>query len=283
MSPPPPSIPEPERREFFLPGGEVMAFRRIPAGSFRMGSRGNGFDEEPVHRIAIEEFWMAETPVTQAQFAKWTHAEKVTHQNHFQEADHRDHPAENMDWREANAFCHWLGRTVPGVPGNVMPPGFGLFCLPTEAEWEYACRAGTETDYYTGDGEAALAEAGWFGEERDSGSTHPVRRKRPNAFHLHDLHGNVDEWCHDLWDADAYRSRVDGDPDPGFALRSEDWKKGPEDVIDPQDDRLRVIRGGAWYISAGFCRSAYRDWGGPDVRYRFQGFRVCLVRGPAAQ
>jgi formylglycine-generating enzyme required for sulfatase activity len=276
-----PLIAEPERRVFTLPGGATMAFRLIPAGSFRMGSRGESPDEEPIHRVRIKEpFWLAETPVTQAQFAEWTAAEGVEHENGF--PGHPDRPAESMDWRQANACCAWLSQVIPAVRGNGLPPGYSLFCLPTEAEWEYVCRAGTETDYHTGDGEAALAEAGWF--DKNSGAeTHPVGQKRANTFGLHDLHGNVWEWCHGVYDGDAYRRRVDGDADPGAEIRTADWEAGLSVLNDPDDDRLRVFRGGSWVSSAGWCRSAFRLGWRPVVRFGIRGFRVCLVRGPASQ
>jgi formylglycine-generating enzyme required for sulfatase activity len=254
-----------------------MAFRLIPAGSFRMGSRGYYADEEPIHTVIIpQDFWLAETPVTQTQFDLWTKTAGVDHKNHFD--GHPDHPAENLDWRQANAFCAWLTQTQSAH----LPLGFSLVCLPTEAEWEYACRAGTETEYYTGDGEAALMVAGWFGEDWDKGSTHPVGQKgqkSPNAFQVFDLHGNVWEWCHDRWDASAYRQRGKGKPDPGFALRREEWSQGFAAL--ERSNAPRVLRGGSWGSSAGDCRSAFRFGFRPDVRDGIFGFRVCLVRGPA--
>ena len=275
--PPMPMTDQPERFLLVWPEHKVeMAFRLIPAGVFRMGSRGNFPDEEPAHRVRIAApCWMAETPVTQAQFALWTRAEGVEHKNHF--ADHLDHPAENMDWRQAVSYCDSITRTKQAE----FPSGFHLACLPSEAEWEYACRAGTETDYYTGDGEAALAEAGWFGEEWGAGSTHPVWKKAPNCFQLYDLHGNVWEWCHDAWDDQAHRRRVDGDPDPGAGVRDNDWRMGLESLL--KSDQSRVLRGGSWDDSAWDCRSAYRGRYRPGGRNWFDGFRVCLVRGPAGQ
>jgi formylglycine-generating enzyme required for sulfatase activity len=253
-----------------------MAFRLIPAGKFRMGSRGYNPNEEPVHEVEIPEpFWMAETPVTQAQFALWTEAEGIDHKNHF--AGRPDHPAENMDWRQAVSFCDWLTRTK----GAQFPDGFRLACLPTEAEWEYACRAETETEYYTGDGEAALAEAGWFGEDWDSGSTHPVRLKKANGFGLYDMHGNVWEWCHNEWDDTAYRGHEDGAPDSGAVARAKHWKAGLASMVKPGESR--VLRGGSWYDTAWYCRSAFRYWSRPDGRGRNGGFRVCLVLGPSHQ
>ena len=268
---------EPPRHLLGWPNhGIEMAFRLIPAGEFRMGSRGRYADEEPVHRVRIAEpFWLAETPVTQAQFGLWTQAEGIEHENEFK--DRPEHPAENMDWRQAVSYCDWLTREKR----NQFPAGFGLACLPTEAEWEYACRAGTETEYYTGDGEAALAEAGWFGEEWETGSTHPVRQKAPNLFQLFDMHGNVVEWCHDVWDGDAYRKRADGEPDPCRAVRDGDYRDGLAQLLKP--DQTRVLRGGSWFGTAWFCRSASRVRCSPVVRSRGIGFRVCLVRGPAGQ
>ena len=130
-----PVMTESERKVFNLPGGATMAFRLIPAGSFQMGSRGVNPSEEPIHWVKIPDpFWMGETPVTQAQFAAWTQREGIKHQNHFHDPPQPDNPAENMDWRQANAYCDWLTRVVADEPGNVIPHGFNLICLPTETE-----------------------------------------------------------------------------------------------------------------------------------------------------
>ncbi len=266
----------PELPRFVLewPGDGVrMAFRLIPAGNFRMGARGYRRDEEPVHGVRIAEpFWMAETPVTQAQFGLFTRAMHVKHENHFN--GRPEHPAENMSWHEAVTFCDWLTRER----GAGAPEGWGLFCLPTEAEWEYACRAGSETEYYAGDGEAALQQVGWFDEELEGGSTHAVALKPANAFGLFDLHGNVWEWCHDVWEAGAYRGRVDGAPDAGWQRRRD---AGLASLL--RMGQARVVRGGSWFDSASGCRSACRYWYTPGDRVRYYGFRVCLVRGPAAR
>ncbi|MCP5518826.1 MAG: formylglycine-generating enzyme family protein [Verrucomicrobiales bacterium] len=256
-----------------LAKGVVMPFQFIPATGpegFRMGGRGYYQYEEPVHRVVIRHgFHLGTFPVTQQQFTVWTKAAKTKHENEFK--GHPDHPAETLDWRQAMEFCRWLNRS-----GKV-PTGWWA-CLPTEAEWEYACRAGTDTDYHTGDGEAALKEAGWFGEEWGKGSTHSVGQKRPNAFGLHDMHGNVWEWCHDRWREFAYRDCTDGAPDPGDEERRQDWLSGWEALM--RDDTSRVLRGGSWYYDAWGCRSALRNWPWPDARYRHFGLRVCLVPGP---
>ena len=276
--------PEPERWPLVWPGDRPeyrveMAFRLIPAGAFRMGSRGYFSEEEPIHQVRIvDPFWIAETPVTQAQFSLWTRAESLEHENHFKARP--EHPAENMDWRQAVAYCDWLTR----AKGAEFPEGFHLACLPTEAQWEYACRGKTETEYYTGDGEAALVETGWFGEEWGVGATHPVAQKAPNLFKLYDLHGNVWEWCGDVFDPRAYRKRVDGWDAREWTLAD----AGSDALYWSDDDRrqqnaARVLRGGSWFNSAGDCRSAYRSWFRPGDRYRGVGFRVCLVRGQACQ
>ncbi len=253
--------------------GIDMAFRLIPAGSFRMGSRGYYPEEEPIHTVKISDsFWLGETPVTQAQFALWTQSEKIDHQNHL--PGHPDHPAGSMDWRQSVSFCAWLAASK----APELPEDGGLVCLPTEAEWEYACRAGTQTEYYMGDGEAALAEAGWFGEDYDSGSTHPVGQKTANGFGLYDMHGNVWEWCHDAWDEWRYRGSIDGEVDRGRSQRRDDWKAGVSSMI--ESDQTRVLRGGCWFDSAGVCRSACRHWCRPGDRAGILGYRVCLVRGP---
>jgi formylglycine-generating enzyme required for sulfatase activity len=125
--------------------------------------------------------------------------------------------------------------------------------VPTEAEWEHACRAGTRTTYYTGDLDADLDRAGWYGAN-SGGKTHPVGEKAQNAWGVHDMHGNVWEWC-----ADWY----------------EDY--GAESATDPQgptEGQGRVLRGGSWGYDPGLCRSARRNGINPDNRNNFIGFRV---------
>jgi formylglycine-generating enzyme required for sulfatase activity len=161
-------------------------------------------------------------------------------------------------WDEAVEYCAWLQRTFAAQ----IPTGF-VAALPDEARWEYACRAGSRTEYANGDGPAALDLMGWF--DQNSGKrTHPVARKQPNAWGLYDCHGNVWEWMSDLWNPDAYRD------DPLQAVAAGAASEGPR----------RVFRGGSWYVGAGGCRSARRYWVRPGFRNPNRGFRVCLVPGP---
>jgi formylglycine-generating enzyme required for sulfatase activity len=120
----------------------------------------------------------------------------------------------------------------------------------------------------TGDGVAALAEAGWYGG--NSGvEAHPVGERKENKWGLYDMHGNVWEWCRDAFDEDAYKKREDGAVDP--------------EVTAYVDDPLRVLRGGSWFGAADRCRSFSRNWGRADSRLTSNGFRVCLVRSPVAE
>jgi formylglycine-generating enzyme required for sulfatase activity len=137
--------------------------------------------------------------------------------------------------------------------------------LPTDAEWEHACRAGTNTTYYTGDSEADLDRAGWYDRWYDKNSkdtTHPVGQKTPNAWGVHDMHGNVFEWCAD-W-CENYGAEAVTDP------------QGPTQCAD------RVLRGGSWFSLPGNCRSARRIRGTPDFRGDIDfGFRVVIsARAP---
>ena len=263
-----------ERHVIPLGAGVELAVRYIPPDEFRMGGRRGRSEEEPVSRVGIARgFWLGEKPVTQAQFRVWTAAKGEEHENEFE--DRPEHPAENIEWRQAVRYCHWLGESYAGS----FPEGEWLACLPTEAEWEYGCRARSETEYWNGDGEAALAEVGWYG--KNSGDeTHAVGQKPANGFGLYDMHGNVWEWCHDAWDEMAYRKYCDGDESPGGAARAADYAKGIEAM--KTDARFRVVRGGSWFGLPAVCRSAGRGWGLPDYRDRYLGFRVCLAPGPAA-
>jgi formylglycine-generating enzyme required for sulfatase activity len=276
-------IIRPERKVIALPGGAPIAFQRIGAGSFQMGSRDGFSNEEPIHGVRIAQaFYMGTYPVTQGQFAAWTagaaYAEWAAvaisrklmedgkrHENYFKNKP--DHPAEQVTWHEAAAFCEWMNLECrPALDG--VEPGL-VATLPNEAQWEYACRAETDTEYHTGDGVEALNAAGWF-EENSGNGTRPVGRKEPNGFGLHDMHGNVWEWCTDVWDAVAYRKPADA------GMNAEYWREEDRKRQDP----LRVLRGGSWLVSARYCRSAYRFRFDPVNRFWLNGFRVCLVPGP---
>jgi formylglycine-generating enzyme required for sulfatase activity len=143
----------------------------------------------------------------------------------------------------------------------MLEPGNG-YRLPTEAEWEFACRAGTTTKYVTGDLDDDLSIAAWFGAGAES-MTHTVGRLQANPFGLYDMHGNVWEWCQDAWDPDYYQQldkSVVSDP------------AGPQ----PRTGAHRVIRGGAWMWGASRCRSSYRDHSDPAGSMNVIGFRVVL-------
>ncbi len=243
-----------------LPEGVELEFRWIPPGEFLMGSRGEYSDEEPVHLVKITRgFYLGRYPVTQGQFAAW----KKSHENYFPGDLRR--PVEQVTWDEAEEYCAWLNDRSQVT----WPPGLNEFAarLPTEAQWEYACRAGIETEFYTGDGESALSAAGWYDGNSNS-TTQPVGCKEPNAYGLYDMHGNVWEWCADVYYADAYKARVDGVRDP------DDSQKMDSGGV------RRVVRGGSWDYSAGYCRAAYRVRVRPGYRLGDRGFRVCLFPGP---
>ena len=151
-----------------------------------------------------------------------------------------EYPAENLSWYEARGFCEWLNETG-------LTKGEGVAGLPSEAQWEFACAGGEQTEYENGDGVAALKAAGWF-DENSEGKTQPVRSKQANLFGLYDMHGNLWEWCRDAWDSEAYAKRKRNAEDPEVYLEGEETS-GSE----------RVLRGGSWFYTAAYCRSAFRS------------------------
>ena len=151
----------------------------------------------------------------------------------------------NVSWEDAQAYADWLNKKTGKE-----------FRLPSEAEWEYACRAGTRTRFYTGDSDKDLDRAGWYWDN-SGGQTHPVGEKAPNAWGLYDMHGNVYEWVEDDW-----HGSYDGAPDDGSA-----WVDNPR-------GSARVMRGGSWDFGALGCRSAGRGISAPGGRDVDVGFRL---------
>jgi len=163
-----------------------------------------------------------------------------------------NNPVHRVSWNDAVEFCRKLSELpAEKEAGNV-------YRLPTEAEWEYACRAGTNTKYSFGDDESDLEQYAWYDENSGKG-THAVGSKLPNAWGLHDMHGNVWEWCQDSF-GDYPRGAV---TDPSGATSSS----------------RRVGRGGSWGHAAGYCRSAFRLRGLPSFRGSLLGFRVVRSSG----
>ena len=211
-------------------------FILIPGGSFQMGSNDGESDEKPVHRVTVSSFYMLSTEVTQRMW-------KEIMGNNPSNWKGDDLPVETVSWNDCQEFIRKLNSQYPGHN----------YRLPTEAEWEYACRAGTTTRFYSGDRDSDLDGVGWY-DGNSSSKTHPVGQKRLNSWGLYDMHGNVWEWCQD-WKGD-YPSGSVTDP------------KGPS------SGSYRVLRGGSWGNGPWYCRSAYRTGSNPDSRSYNLGFRL---------
>jgi formylglycine-generating enzyme required for sulfatase activity len=204
-----------------------------------MGSDTGASDETHVHEVHISKaFYLGKHEVTQGQW------QAVMGTNPSNLKGDATLPVENVSWENVQAFIHQLNAKEGGTK----------YRLPTEAEWEYAARAGTTTAYSFGDDQRQLGEYGWYSENSGS-NTHLVGQKKPNAWGLYDMHGNIWEWVQD-WYApyDPAGSAVDP---PG-----------------PSSGSVRGFRGGSWSGDPGYCRSASRNRAKPDGHGDFLGFRL---------
>ena len=223
----------------------------IPGGKFMMGSpegEGEG-NERPQHEVTVQAFYMGKYPITQAQY------QKVMGKNtSYFKGDYR--PVESVSWDEAVEFCQRLSHQTGKE-----------YRLPNEAEWEYACRAGTTTAYYCGDtitGELA----NYAGSE-----TTAVGKYSPNAFGLYDMHGNVWEWCQDDWHESYNNAPTDG----RAWLLGGGSKKYIKYIRLSEASSNKAIRGGSWFNDPDICRSAYHNYNTRDFRNYYIGFRVVCV------
>jgi len=207
---------------------------KIPAGTFQMGDKDN-----TIHTVSLDSFYMSKTLVTfhlYDIFCEETGREKPDDEGRGR----KNRPVINVSWYDANAFCFWLFGEIGEE-----------FRLPTEAQWEYACRAGT-----TGDRYGKLDEIAWY-KKNSGGKTHPVAQKKPNAFELYDMLGNVWEWCHDRY--------------------GEYPREAVVNPIGPESGMRRVLRGGSYFNNGRDVRSAFRGGYNPSNRFNGVGFR--LARG----
>jgi len=251
---------------------EGVEFIEIGPGIFRMGSTSRAEDgdwlgkicapfglpwgkqpeasyEMPVHWVEFRRgFWIAATEITNAQYERF----EKDNQRHEDSKDD-DAPVVDVSWEEAKKYCAWLAAKANRP-----------IRLPSEAEWECACRAGGDREFAFGDDEADLTKYAWYDENSD-GRAHEVATKRPNRWGLSDLHGNVWELCED-----TYHGTYKGAPTNGSAwtVGGEEWEPGTP---------FRVGRGGCFCYQAEDCRSAGRNWGRSVGGHRFLGFRPAFV------
>jgi formylglycine-generating enzyme required for sulfatase activity len=229
----------------------------IPPGEYWMGARGEYNWAEPTQSALISQgFWMGRTPITQAQYRSVMDNRNPSSFAGADDADQR--PVENVYWDDCRRFAHRVSLRLP----ELSRPGWRVD-LPTEAQWEHACRAGTETAYHTGNDRIALQRAGWFDQNSD-GHTHAVGAKEPNAWGLFDMHGNVWEWCADGWEDEPYHGHAERLQDPFVA---------------PVGLTCRPVRGGSWASSAWWCRSGNRVRQRAGYSNNFLGFRIGVFRG----
>jgi formylglycine-generating enzyme required for sulfatase activity len=234
--------------------GVVVELLPVRPGEFRMGSDNELFSEAPAHRVTFRSgYWLGKYLVTQAQW------QAVMGDNPSAFRDAPEQPVDTVSWDQAAEFCRRLGESC----GRRVR-------LPSEAEWEYACRAGTMGEFFFGpwgpywddsevpwEARQALCEYAWF--DLNSGDrTWPVGQKRPNPWGLHDIIGNVWEWCADVWHGDYAGAPQDGSP----------WLE--EEGRQPR----RCLRGGAWDMNAFRCRSSYRSFDYRELATNRFGFRV---------
>ena len=247
----PTPTPTPRPSEVAVSLGAVnMVFRLVPAGAFTMGSIDPGWSsdaEQPVHQVSVgRDFYLGKFEVTQAQWLALMHAwpdSSPTAGFGFGP----NFPAYYLSWQDSADFIAALNGL-----------GAGRFRLPTEAEWEFACRAGSDTRFYFGDDVSDLVNYAWFKSNNFPAGAKEVGRKTPNALGLHDMLGNVYEWCEDSW-----HENYVGAPDDGSA-----WL----DV----GGTIAVMRGGAWFEPSRTCRPTYRQGFIAAGRYYYVGFRVVL-------
>ncbi len=253
--------PSPEAIEPLAPVGPFfinsigMKLAWIPAGTFLVGSAEN----EPGHRAnehqhqvsLTEGFWLGVSVVTQQQYQQVMQSNPSAFASGAIEAetvadwDTSGFPVERVNWEEAMEFCQRLSKQEPGWS----------YTLPTEAQWEYACRAGTSTPFHFG--EKLTTELANYA--RHLGRPSAVGSYPPNAFGLFDMHGNVWEWCLDWYGRNYYRKSSSSDPQG------------------PGTGSYRVYRGGSWINSARDCRSSTRSWSSPALRVVHLGFRLAAV------
>lgn len=247
-----------QRAALPLSEGCQLELAWIPPGEYWMGARGEYNWSEPTQSAVISSgFWLGRTPVTQAQYRAVTDGRNPSHFATADDAGQR--PVECVHWDDARNFARLLTLRLPWLRAHGWRAD-----LPTEAQWEHACRGGTETAYHSGNDRIALHRVAWF-DQNSNGHTHAVAQKEPNPWGLYDTHGNVWEWCADGWEDAPFGGHAERLLDPYVA---------------PVGLTCRPVRGGSWASSAWWCRSGNRVRQRAGYSNDFIGFRIGVFWGP---
>ena len=230
-----------------------MMFVWIPKGCFTMGwisGKTLAIREKPAHTVCFEEgFWMGKFEVTYEQWQRVMGKDRSSFDEERFGPEFKQHPVEQISWEDALEFLRRLNEQA----------GTDKYRLPSEAQWEYAARAGTTTLYFFGDEPENLHEYAWYGEDPKQGNTHPVGQLKPNPWGLYDIYGNVDECCADLWHKNYTGAPADGGV----------WEEN-------SSGSWRILRGGAWFSTNILCSSVIRQRTIPNFRSRGIGLRVMI-------
>ncbi|MGD2174562.1 MAG: formylglycine-generating enzyme family protein [Candidatus Brocadiaceae bacterium] len=237
----------------------------MPAGEFVMGSAQGRPDEQPTREVKLSSFYIDTHLVTQEQYQTLMRANPSRWKG-------AKNPVEQIRWSDAVRYLNARSEAEGLEPCYDLKTwkcdfGAGGYRLPTEAEWEYACRAGTKTRYFFGDDAGKLGAFAWY-KDNSGSRPRPVGQKLPNPWGLHDICGNVAEWCNDHYQPDAYKSGSSSDP------------RGPA------AGKTRVLRGGSWDSTASRCTSSYRDKNRPgyaDVCFGYDVYGFRAVRRAGAR
>ncbi len=240
--------------------GEERAFSEMkfcwcPPGEFTMGSpKSEPGRQSSERRIDVKHtrgFWMGKYEVTQEEWQRVMNSNPSSYRG-------KNLPVEQVSWPDANEFCDNLNKLARTA--GELPKGWE-YRLPTEAQWEYACRAGSTTPYSFGNDPKQLGDYAWY-RENSGMKTHPIGKKKPNNWGLHDMHGNVFEWCMDSF---------------------QEFPPGGDDPVVLKEAGVRIFRGSSYGAIPRFCRTAVRSRFTPDSRAPYLGIRVVLVQVPASK
>lgn len=220
--------------------GVDMEMVWVPGGTFQMGSTDGRDDERPIHQVTLKGFWLGKFEVTQEQYTKVMGNNPSRYSGVF-------NPVDNVSWNNAVEFCQKLASRSAGR----------AYQLPSESEWEYACRTGCSGLYCFSDVSGDLNDYAWYCNNSRN-SSHQIGKKRPNSYGIYDMHGNVWEWCED-----GYHTGYIGAPSDGSVWESSKIS--------------HVLRGGSWYSNSDFCRSAIRCGNLQNKTDGNIGFRVALM------